>query len=152
MAAIEQFLNALKSRCGFEPADVSSGNQLRVLARVGNADNWRLIMHRLKVLELQSSWTIDISQVYFLKTKNKKAPLVKGWRIIVKADDLDKACTLLRDAVMKAPTARVTVEDEFPLPGGGIHRTYNTSRGKGAMPTSSGGGGIPSHSLFPKGG
>lgn len=140
-------LEALHSRCGLDVAEFSNnGEQIRMLARVSMADNWRVVMQRLKSAELQAAWSIDISQLYFLKSKHERAPLVKGWRIIIKGKDLVAACEQLAKVVRGAPSATVSV-DEMPLPGGGMHRQYG-DKGKGASMLSGSGASGPSMHLF----
>jgi hypothetical protein len=128
MSAIDDMINVLRSRCGFEPAEVNSEKQVRILARIANTDNWRVVMQKIKALELTNTWTVDISKLFFLKTKNPKAPLIFGWRLIIKADNIEEACTQIATAVKNAPTARVTV-DEIDLVGGGFHRNYSGAKG-----------------------
>lgn len=150
-AAIDNMVAALRAKCGFDPAELNATSQLRILARVTSVDNWRVVMQRLKAAELKRTWSLDLSQLYFLKTQNERAPLVKGWRVILKADDLPAACEDITRIVQNAPVARVTL-DEVVLPGGGVHRNYSTANGKGAQMISGGGSGGPALGLFPRGG
>jgi hypothetical protein len=146
MATLEHVLKALQGKCGFEAVEVNHTAQLRIVARVAHPKNWALVMHQLKVLELDKPWSIDVSQLYFLRNASKKSGLVKAWRIILKAKDLDAAYKDILSAISKAPTAQFTV-DEIPLPGGGVHRAYSGSTGKGAQLMSSAGG-APAMHLF----
>ena len=147
MSAIEDMVSVLRNRCGFEPAEMSHSKDLRILARIANLDNWRVILHRIKVAELKNTWTLDISQLYFLKTKNERAPIVKGWRLILRADNPEEACKQIAAAAQSAPAARVMI-DEIPLPGGGAHRNY-TGAGKGAAALSGSGSSGPALHFLP---
>jgi len=149
MRALEELLQALKVKCGFDAVEVNTKGQVRLVARVSNLRNWVILMQRMRVLELDRPWTLDLSQTYFLRTPSKKAAMVKAWRVILKAADQDAACRDLIKLVKDAPTARPTV-DEMPLPGGGAHRGYNSSTGKGAQPF--GGSSGPALNLFTQGG
>jgi len=152
MNAVDDLISVLSSRCGFVPREVSpEGKQLRLLGPMTQRDAWVSVIQQIKRRELRATWTTDISCVYLLTTKNEMATLGKRWRIIIRAKEgsVEDACSDIVAAVQDAPTAR-TVLDEFPLPGGGAHRMYDTSKGKGATEVRGNAGSGPSSHLFGK--
>lgn len=136
--ALSELYEALRTKAGVLPVEETKGNgQVKFLARLqpDKLPNWKVVMQRLKKGEIDASWSIDISKVFFLKNNSANGVLVHGWRLIVKAVELDKALLDIAKLVKAAPNARVELE-EVVLPGGGAHRNYATSGGKGATFTS----------------
>jgi len=130
---------ALQDKAGFSVAEESESNgQVRILARVadGSFPNWKVVMHRLKLLERECPWTLDLSKMYFLLGGGDNAILVFGWRVIIKGENLEEAFAQIESAVRQSPNARFVV-DEVSLPGqqSGL-RNARYSRGKGAKLTS----------------
>jgi len=130
---------ALQDKSGFSMAEESENNgQMRILARVadGSFPNWKIVMQRLKLLEKKCPWTLDLSKMYFLLGQDDNAILVFGWRVIIKAQNLEEAYAQIESVVRQAPNARFVV-DEVKLPGhqSGM-RNARYSKGKGAKLTS----------------
>lgn len=151
-AALGNLYAALRNKAGVIPAEENLGKgRLQILARL-NADkmpNWQVVMQRLKKAEFQAEWSIDISKTFFLKNHSPNNPLVHGWRIIIKSADMETALEHLTKAITASPNARVELE-EVPLPGGGRHRQFNSSAGKGASLTSGSRGSGPALHLLKK--
>ena len=157
MNDIDSFITALRSACGFSPLTKrAAGTQLHVTAKISDERKWVAILRALKVRELSASWSIDISRMYFLVEKDINSQLGKRWRIVLQVragSTLESACKELLECVH--PTARPaapTLLEDFPLPGGGLHRVFDTSKGKGATETSGGGGGLPAVNMFGRSG
>lgn len=133
MSAIDSMVNLLGNKCGFEPIEVSNGTtQVKILARVRDAQTWALMVHKVKQAELDAPWTVDVSQLLFLRTASKSSKLVKAWRLIVKSNDLEAAYAGIQKAASAAGFARQDT-DEYTLPGNGAHRS-GWKNGKGAAP------------------
>lgn len=150
MTDTSKLYKALKQKAGLVPAEETpQKSQLKILCRMdsGKMPNWKVIMHRVKKAEMEATWSIDISKVFFLKNNSKNGPLVHGWRVIIKAPDLQGAIDHIAQLVTTAPNARVELE-EVVLPGGGAHRNYNPSGGKGANMTSGSRGSGPAIHLI----
>lgn len=139
MSPHEPIFKELQVKCGFSPVQTeTSAKQLRVLFRIANPQAWRSAMDKIKDAEHGSTgWTVDISQTYFKRTPRAGAELVKAWRLIITARtvELPSVFSLIVAALRSVPTTQVVV-DEMPLPGGGLHRNYDMSKGKGAAPSS----------------
>lgn len=137
-SVLSDFYEALRSKAGILPVEeTKSSGQVKFLARLQpeKLPNWKVVMQRLKKAELDATWSLDISKVFFLKNNSPSGILVHGWRLIVKSVDLDRALQDIIKIVKSAPNARVELE-EVMLPGGGAHRNYSTAGGKGATLTS----------------
>ena len=146
MAALDDMLQALRARCGFEPAEMSTKGQFRALARVTQPANWAIVRRLIHDASTEGvSWTYDISQLYFLKVKVKGAQEVKGWRLILSSKDLEATYTEIAQLITKAPAAKVSV-DEVLLPGGGYHRV--PGKNGGGVSFTGEGGGKPAFEFF----
>jgi hypothetical protein len=129
----------LKSVVGFSPAELGGkGTQLRVLARIPKANGlkWLSILRQLKVLERSRAWTLDASKLYFLLGDDDDAEIRYGWRLIVKADDMEQAFADMKQ-VVKVHTGKRRGGQvmEIDLPGATAARNQGR-RGGGARPTS----------------
>lgn len=142
---------ALQDKAGFSVAEESENNgQVRILARVaeGSFPNWKIVMQRLKLLEKKCTWTLDLSKMYFLLGSDENALLVFGWRVIIKAPNLEEAYAQMESVVLQSPNARFVV-DEVKLPGHQSgQRNARYARGKGAKLTSGSRESTPATELF----
>ena len=128
-----QLITALRMRGGFETVNQHlAPGQFRLSGRVRKPamDGWLLVMDYLIMKEEEAAWSVDISKKY-LRSGGK---LMFAWRFILQAEDVAQYLSPLATLIMKAPRARVYV-DEQALPGVGGNRNAPSggNRGKGAQ-------------------
>ena len=90
-------------------------NKLRLIGRLHKnfGDQWKLVMHRLLVAEAGSTWKVDISKKYFLKS-NK---VFYGWRLIFQAESLSQHYDAIAKVIKSTPMPSRVIINEVPLVG-----------------------------------
>lgn len=135
MATCADFLQALHSKCGFEPVGKEeTPSRLRLAGRVvdgqtnSNTKNWLIVLQRLLRSSRGAGWSVDVSKHYLVPTER----MVYEWRLIFQGEVLSNHYPAILQVIRSAPVSSRGEVTEIPLAGVNANRNNPAGGRRGA--------------------